>query len=78
VKAIGQTLPSVVEQLQLRTDKGKVCVNDSFETNIPNVYAGGDCIRWKGAASTVMGVQDGKLAALSIHGRLMNQGVAHG
>jgi dihydropyrimidine dehydrogenase (NAD+) subunit PreT len=78
VKAIGQTLPSVVEQLQLRTDKGKVCVNDSFETNIPSVYAGGDCIRWKGAASTVMGVQDGKLAALSIHGRLMNQGVAHG
>ena len=34
-----------------------------FETSIPGVFAGGDCIRVENAASTVMAVQDGKLAA---------------
>jgi dihydropyrimidine dehydrogenase (NAD+) subunit PreT len=78
VKAIGQTMPPVAELLQLQTEKGKIRVNDSFETNIPGVYAGGDCIRSKGAASTVMGVQDGKLAATSIHDHLMTLGAANG
>jgi dihydropyrimidine dehydrogenase (NAD+) subunit PreT len=78
VKAIGQTMPPLAERLQLETEKGKIRVNDSFETNIPGVYAGGDCIRSKGAASTVMGVQDGKLAAKSIHDHLMTLGAAHG
>lgn len=78
VKAIGQTMPPVAELLQLETEKGRIRVNDSFETNIPGVYAGGDCIRSKGAASTVMGVQDGKLAARSMHEYLMKVGVANG
>lgn len=78
VKAIGQTMPPVAELLQLDTEKGKIRVNDSFETSLPGIYAGGDCIRSKGAASTVMGVQDGKLAAESIHDRLMKVGVANG
>ena len=34
------------------------------------VYAGGDCTRAKGSASTVMAVQDGKLAAEAIHAQL--------
>ncbi len=42
-------------------------MNATFETSIPGVYAGGDCIRVEGAASTVMAVQDGKLAAAAIH-----------
>ena len=42
--------------------------------SLPGIFAGGDCIRSKGAASTVMAVQDGKLAARSIDERL----VAHG
>jgi len=78
VKAIGQTMPPIAELLQLETEKGKVRVNDSFETSIPGVYAGGDCIRSKGAASTVTGVEDGKLAAASIHNRLMNVGAVNG
>ncbi len=78
VKAIGQTMPSVAELLQLETERGKIRVNDSFETSMPGIYAGGDCIRSKGAASTVMGVEDGKLAARSIDDHLMGVGVANG
>jgi dihydropyrimidine dehydrogenase (NAD+) subunit PreT len=74
VKAIGQQKPSLAAQLQLKTEKGFIQVSAAFETNLPGVYAGGDCIRARGAASTVMAVQDGKLAARSIHERL----VAHG
>jgi len=78
VKAIGQTMPPAAKLLHLETEKGKIRVNDSFQTSIPGIYAGGDCIRSKGAASTVMGVQDGKLAARSIHEHLMKAGVANG
>jgi len=60
--------------LKLRTAKGFIETSDQFETSLTGVYAGGDCIRARGAASTVMAVQDGKLAARSIHERL----VAHG
>jgi glutamate synthase (NADPH/NADH) small chain len=78
VKAIGQKMTTVAELKQLDTEKGKIRVNESLETNVAGIYAGGDCIRWKGAASTVMGVQDGKLAARAIHERLMTQGASHG
>jgi glutamate synthase (NADPH/NADH) small chain len=78
VKAIGQKMTPVAELMQLDTEKGKIRVNESLETSVAGIYAGGDCIRWKGAASTVMGVQDGKLAARAIHERLMTQGVSRG
>lgn len=74
VKATGQEKPSLASLLKLKTNKGYIQVSDSFETSLPGVYAGGDCIRARGAASTVMAVQDGKLAARAIHERL----VAHG
>jgi dihydropyrimidine dehydrogenase (NAD+) subunit PreT len=74
VKAIGQQKPSLASQLKLKTEKGFIQVNSNFETSLPGVYAGGDCIRARGAASTVMAVQDGKLAARSIHERLMAHG----
>ncbi len=38
------------------------------------IFAGGDCIRHKGEASTVMAVQDGKLAAAGIHKQLAGAG----
>jgi glutamate synthase (NADPH/NADH) small chain len=78
VKAIGQKMTTVAELMQLDTEKGKIRVNESLETSVAGIYAGGDCIRSKGAASTVMGVQDGKLAARAIHERLMTQGVSRG
>jgi glutamate synthase (NADPH/NADH) small chain len=68
VKAIGQVKPA----LGLATDNGFIKVSEDFETSIPGVFAGGDCVRAKGAASTVMAVQDGKLAAAAIHRRLMH------
>jgi dihydropyrimidine dehydrogenase (NAD+) subunit PreT len=74
VKATGQEKPSLASLLKLKTEKGFIQVNGGFETSLTGVYAGGDCIRARGAASTVMAVQDGKLAARSIHERL----VAHG
>ena len=74
VKATGQEKPSLASLLNLKTEKGFIQVNANFETSLPGIYAGGDCVRARGAASTVMAVQDGKLAARSIHERLVARG----
>jgi glutamate synthase (NADPH/NADH) small chain len=74
VKAIGQHKPSLASVLNLQTENGFIQVSDDFETSSPGIFAGGDCIRARGSASTVMAVQDGKLAARSIHQRLVNHG----
>jgi dihydropyrimidine dehydrogenase (NAD+) subunit PreT len=74
VKAIGQEKPAIAALLKLKTDKGYIHVDQHFETSIPNLFAGGDCIRARGSASTVMAVQDGKLAARAIHERLVVRG----
>jgi len=74
VKAIGQQKPSVASQLKLKTEKGFIQVDSDFQTSLSGVYAGGDCIRARGAASTVMAAQDGKLAARAIHERLVVRG----
>jgi dihydropyrimidine dehydrogenase (NAD+) subunit PreT len=70
VKAVGQEKPSLARALGLALQRGYIQVNADFETSIPGVFAGGDCIRSKNIASTVMAVQDGKLAAAAIHARL--------
>jgi dihydropyrimidine dehydrogenase (NAD+) subunit PreT len=67
VKAIGQDKLSIAAVLGVATERGFIQVNSRFETNVPGIYAGGDCIRTKGASSTVMAVQDGKLAAAAMH-----------
>jgi len=74
VKAIGQYRPPLASRLSLTTENGFILVNADFETSSPRIFAGGDCIRARGAASTVMAVQDGKLAAHAIHQRLVNHG----
>jgi glutamate synthase (NADPH/NADH) small chain len=74
VKAIGQEKASLAARLNLKRQKGYIQVDEKFQTSLPGVYAGGDCIRWNGAASTVMAVQDGKLAARAIHERLVGHG----
>ncbi|MGA2889091.1 MAG: NAD(P)-dependent oxidoreductase [Terracidiphilus sp.] len=71
VKAVGQDKPALAALLDLQTKKGFIAVDASFQTSISGVYAIGDCIRSSGAASTVMAVQDGKLAAAAIHEKLM-------
>jgi dihydropyrimidine dehydrogenase (NAD+) subunit PreT len=74
VKAIGQKKPSLATQLNLKTENGFIKVDEHFQTSLAGVYAGGDCVRARGAASTVMAVQDGKLAATAIHERLVSRG----
>jgi dihydropyrimidine dehydrogenase (NAD+) subunit PreT len=66
VKAIGQQKPPIASVLGLETDRGFIKVSNTLETSIPGIYAGGDCVRAKGAASTVMAAQDGKIAAAAI------------
>ncbi|HEY1759138.1 MAG TPA: NAD(P)-dependent oxidoreductase [Bryobacteraceae bacterium] len=78
VKAIGQEKPSLAQTLGLAVQRGYIQVNAEFETSIPGVYAGGDCIRSRNIASTVMAVQDGKLAAQAIHARVMGPAMNHG
>jgi dihydropyrimidine dehydrogenase (NAD+) subunit PreT len=74
VKAIGQKKPALAEVWKLRTEKGFIAVSGEFETSVPGVFAGGDCVRARGAASTVMAVQDGKMAARAIAERLVGRG----
>ena len=68
--AIGQQKPAIASVLGLETDGGYIKVNSQLETNIPRIFAGGDCVRAKGSASTVMAAQDGKVAASAIHNLL--------
>jgi dihydropyrimidine dehydrogenase (NAD+) subunit PreT len=72
VKAIGQQKPSIASMLGLETDRGFIKVTSSLETSAPGIYAGGDCVRTRGSASTVMAAQDGKIAAAAIHERLLD------
>ena len=67
IKAIGQERSPLAAQLGLATKAGYIAVNEDFATSIKGVFAGGDCIRSRGNCSTVMAVEDGKLAALAIH-----------
>jgi glutamate synthase (NADPH/NADH) small chain len=71
IKAIGQNKPDLVSKLGLAAQGGFIWVNSDLETSLSGVYAGGDSIRAKGSASTVMAVQDGKRAAMNIHSKLM-------
>ncbi len=70
VKAIGQERPPLAVALGLATKDGYVDVNAHYETSMPGVFAGGDGIRSRGACSTVMAVEDGKLAAIAMHTKL--------
>jgi dihydropyrimidine dehydrogenase (NAD+) subunit PreT len=71
IKAIGQKKYShVLEMLSkfgVKDTKGYIKVDPSTNrTDHPKIFAGGDCVRSKGEASTVMAVQDGKIAARAI------------
>lgn len=68
LKAIGQNL--VVDALSdLTFEKGKIQVNPHYQTNLNNVFAGGDCIK-SGEDLTVQAVEDGKQAAMAMHKHL--------
>ena len=63
LKAIGQTLNSSAFG-ELRLADGKIVVDVQYQTSIPGVYAGGDCIK-SGEDLTVQAVEDGKQAAIA-------------
>lgn len=68
-KAIGQTLPAdqlAISAGDLAIENGRIAVDDERKTSLDNVWAGGDCAS-SGENLTVSAVQDGKLAARSIH-----------
>jgi dihydropyrimidine dehydrogenase (NAD+) subunit PreT len=66
-EAIGQSFDAAtLHQDEFPAMKGgSIEVDDSRRTSLPGVWAGGDCV--PGPDLTVAAVQDGKLAALSIH-----------
>jgi len=67
-KAIGQTfVPAVLNGSAdvLELSNGRITVDDDRRTSLPMVWAGGDCVAG-GKDLTVAGVQDGKMAAISI------------
>jgi glutamate synthase (NADPH/NADH) small chain len=77
IKAIGQKKHSPVLQklaeFGIQQVKGYIAVDpETNRTHHSKIYAGGDCIRSVGEASTVMAVQDGKIAAKGIHAALLN------
>jgi glutamate synthase (NADPH/NADH) small chain len=47
-------------------ENGRIAVDDNRKTSLDNVWAGGDCV-FGGEDLTVSAVQDGKIAAQSIH-----------
>jgi glutamate synthase (NADPH/NADH) small chain len=76
ISAIGQIKPfSFIEalaKLGLKDVKGYIRVDPKTnKTDHAKVFAGGDCVRSHGEASTVMAVQDGKIAAKGIHEELI-------
>jgi len=50
--------------------RGYIVIDENRMTSIPGVFAGGDIVR--GAATVILAMGDGKAAAASIHGYLMN------
>jgi glutamate synthase (NADPH/NADH) small chain len=73
IKAVGQNKLTLAALLGLETRKGFITVDANFRTNVAGIYAIGDCIRSSGVASTVMAVEDGKLAAAAIHQQIEQQ-----
>jgi glutamate synthase (NADPH/NADH) small chain len=70
-KAIGQHLDESLLEFddQPAIENGRIRVDEKRRTSLPGVWAGGDCT--EGPDLTVVAVQDGKVAAESIHKELM-------
>lgn len=67
LKAIGQTLGNTwLADTGLALTAGRIATDDGGQTNLPGVWAGGDC-RAGGLELTVEAVEHGKRAALAIH-----------
>lgn len=64
-KAIGQTFEAAPLGNDIDLENGRIRVDAERRTSVPGVWAGGDCVLG-GEDLTVVAVEDGKVAALSI------------
>ena len=73
VMAIGQSPNPTVQRAtpQLVTKRGKVVIDASGMTSMPNVFAGGDVVR--GGSTVILAMRDGRAAAAAIHNALNYQ-----
>ena len=73
-KAIGQSMQDTIfsDSEMPEIKKGKIAVNNEFETSLARVWAGGDCVK-SGEDLTVQAVEDGKQAANSIHQKILQE-----
>ena len=70
LKAIGQTLGNpLLGKAQFKLDGGRIATDEEGQTNLPGVWAGGDC-RAGGLDLTVEAVEHGKQSAKAIHAYL--------
>jgi NADPH-dependent glutamate synthase beta chain and related oxidoreductases len=70
-KAIGQTFDAgPIDGAGLELEKGRIRADAERRTSHPKIWAGGDCVAG-GEDLTVASVEDGKIAAMSIHTTLM-------
>ncbi len=73
VAAVGQGPNPTVQRAtpQLLTKGGKIAIQESGETSLPNVFAGGDVAR--GGSTVIQAMRDGRAAAEAIHHALNGQ-----
>ncbi|MRG54494.1 FAD-dependent oxidoreductase [Phyllobacterium sp. SYP-B3895] len=72
-KAIGQApAATLLAEAGIALSRGRISVDEEGRTSIPGIWAGGDCVA-DGEDLTVAAVQDGKIAAESIHRALMQK-----
>ncbi len=57
-------VPTSIQGLELGR-KNTIAVNESMQTNIPTIFAGGDIVR--GGATVILAMGDGRRAAASMH-----------
>ena len=66
-KAIGQKVDSsVLSDAGIELEAGRIKIAEDGKTSLAKVWAGGDCVAG-GEDLTVASVEDGKVAAESIH-----------
>lgn len=62
--AVGEINPDMGECFGLETGRNGIKINNTYQTNIPGVFAGGDAVRKRRLA--IRSVADGKQAAIAI------------
>jgi glutamate synthase (NADPH/NADH) small chain len=72
VAAVGVSPNPTVQRAtpELRTEKGKILIDECGLTNAPLVFAGGDVVR--GGSTVILAMRDGRTAAKAIHEHLRN------